>query len=79
LARDVEDFLQTQVRRGVCADAAELANDIVRSLRQQQEKPLDLTPELENWLLEAADQPAAPLPRNDFNAIRHRVRARRKS
>ena len=31
LARDVEDFLQDQVRSGVCADASELVNDVIRS------------------------------------------------
>ena len=79
LARDVEDYLQKQVRSGVCADASELVNDIIRSLRQQQEKPLEVTPELENWLLEAADKPTTPLTRDDFDSIRERVRARRKS
>ena len=47
LARDVEEFLQDQVRAGVCADASELVNDVLRSLREQQRKPFDLTPELE--------------------------------
>jgi hypothetical protein len=46
------------VRSGVCADASELVNDIIRTLREQQQKPFDLTPELEAWLLEAADKPA---------------------
>jgi Arc/MetJ-type ribon-helix-helix transcriptional regulator len=79
LARDVEDFLQDQVRSGVCADASELVNDILRSLREQQQKPFDITPELEAWLLEAADQPATPLAKADFDAIRERVRTRAKS
>lgn len=79
LARDVEDYLQNQVRSGVCTDAAELVNDIIRSLRQQQQQPLDVTPELEDWLMEAADNPTTPLTREDFNAIRDRVRARRRS
>jgi Arc/MetJ-type ribon-helix-helix transcriptional regulator len=79
LAKDVEDYLENQVRRGVCADASELVNDIVRSVRQQQETSLEVTPELEAWLLEAADKPATPLTRKDFDAIRERVRARRKS
>jgi putative addiction module CopG family antidote len=57
LARDVEDFLQNQVRSGVCTDASELVNDLIRSLREQQQKPFDITPELEAWLLEAADNP----------------------
>jgi Arc/MetJ-type ribon-helix-helix transcriptional regulator len=76
LARDVEDFLQDQVRSGVCADASELVNDLIRSLREQQRKFFDLTPELEAWLLEAADKPVTPLTSADFNGIRERVRAK---
>jgi len=74
LARDVEDFLQDQVRSGVCADASELVNDVIRSIREQRRKLFDITPELEAWLLAAADKPATPLPQADFNAIRERVR-----
>ena len=33
LARDVEGFLQNQVRSGVCADPSELVNDVIRSIR----------------------------------------------
>ena len=76
LARDVEEFLQRQVRAGVGADASELANDFLRSLRDQQHNPFDVTPELEAWLLEAAEQPATPLTRADFDGIRSRVRQR---
>ena len=76
LARDVEDFLQNQVHSGVCADPSELVNDVIRSIRQQQQKPIEVTPELEAWLLEAADQPATPLTGADFDSIRERVRAR---
>ncbi len=76
LAKDVEDFLQEQVRAGVCADASELANDVLRSVIEQQRRPLEVTPELEAWLLEAADKPATPLSRADFDGIRGRVRAR---
>ena len=75
LAKDVEDFLQDQVRTGVCADASELVNDVLRSLREQQQ-PIEITPELETWLLEAADKPASPLTRADFDALRQRVRSR---
>ena len=75
LAKDVEDFLQDQVRTGVCADASELVNDVLRSLREQQQ-PIEITPELEAWLLEAADKPVSPLTRADFDALRERVRAR---
>jgi Arc/MetJ-type ribon-helix-helix transcriptional regulator len=76
LARDVEDYLQDQVRSGVCADASELINDVIRSLREQQRKVFDLTPELEAWLLEAADKPTTPLTKADFTALRDRVRAK---
>ena len=76
LAKDVEDFLQEQVRAGACADASELANDVLRSVREQQRRPFEVTPELEAWLLEAADKPATPLTAADFEGIRERVRAR---
>ena len=79
LARDVQDFLEDQVRSGVCADASELVNDVLRSLREQRQKPFEVTPELEAWLLEAADKPVTPLIRADFDSIRDRVRARTKS
>ena len=79
LARAVEDFLQNQVSSGVCADPSELVNAVIRSIREQQQKPLEVTPELEAWLLEAADQPATPLTRADFDIIRERVRARTQS
>ncbi len=75
LAKDVEDYLQDQVRTGVCADASELINDVLRSLREQQQ-PIEITPELEAWLLEAADKPVTPLTHADFDALRQRVRAR---
>ena len=79
LAKDVEDFLRDQVRSGVCADPSELVNDVIRSVREQQQKPFEVTPELEAWLLEAADKPTTPLTAADFAAIRDRVRARTKS
>ena len=79
LAKDVEDFLQDQVRAGVSADASELVNDVIRSVREQRQKPFEVTPELEAWLLEAADKPTTPLTAADFDGIRERVRARTKS
>ena len=77
LAKDVEDYLQDQVRPGVCADASELVNDVLRSVCDQQRQPFPVAPELEAWLLESADQPATPLTDADFQALRTRVRARR--
>lgn len=79
LARDVEEFLQAQVRSCVCTDASELINDVIRSLSEQQRKSFVITPELEKWLLEAADKPTTQLNKEDFNGIRERVRARTKS
>jgi len=76
LAKDVEDFLAEQVRSGHCSNASELVNDVLRSLRDQQQKPLEVTPELETWLLEAADSPSTPLTREDFQSLRQRVRAK---
>jgi putative addiction module CopG family antidote len=79
LARDVEEYVEAQVRSGVCADASELVNDVIRSLREQQRHPLEVTPELEAWLLEAADQPTTRLTTDDFQTIRERVRTRVKT
>jgi hypothetical protein len=45
-------------------------------VRDQQAKPFVVTPGLEAWLLEAADQPATPLTAADFTEIRERARAR---
>jgi hypothetical protein len=73
LAKDVEDFLQDQVRAGVAADPSELANDVLRCLREQQRKPFEVTPQLEAWLLAAAEQPATPLNQADFDGIRKRA------
>ena len=76
LSKDVEAFVEEQVRAGVCADAATLVNDVLRSLSEHQQRPFEVTPELEAWLLEAADSPTTPLTSADFEAIRQRVRAR---
>jgi len=76
LATDVEEFLEHQVRSGVCSNASELVNDLIRSLREQQRKVFTSTPELEAWLLDAADKPATTLTQTDFAAIRERVRAK---
>lgn len=61
---------------GVCSDPSELVNDILRSLAEQQRAALPVTPELENWLLSAADKPACLLLKEDFGGICERVRAR---
>ena len=79
LDKDVAEFLQNQIRAGVCAAPEEFVNDLIRSIREQQQRPFEVTPELEAWLLEAADKPATPLTREDFAAIRERVHTRTKS
>ena len=75
LAKDVEEFLQEQLRAGVCSDASELVNEVIRSVREQQQKPFAVTPQLEAWLLESAGQPVTPLTGGDFDDIRARVRS----
>ena len=72
LAKDVEDFLAEQVRTGASGDASELVKDLIRSLRDQQQTAFQVTPELEAWLLEAADETATPLTKDDFDKIRRR-------
>jgi Arc/MetJ-type ribon-helix-helix transcriptional regulator len=76
LAPDVEAFVEEQVRTGVCPDASTLVNDVLRSLSEHRQQPFASTPELEAWLLEAADSPATPLIPSDFDGIRQRVHAR---
>jgi hypothetical protein len=60
LDEDVEDILEKQVRAGVCAAPGEFVNDLVRSIREQQQKSFEVTPELETWLLQAAEKPFGP-------------------
>jgi Arc/MetJ-type ribon-helix-helix transcriptional regulator len=76
LDQDVEEFLKHQVRAGVCAAPGEFVNTLVRSVRDQQEKSFEADPELEAWLLKAVDQPSTPLTREDFAALRERVKSR---
>jgi Arc/MetJ-type ribon-helix-helix transcriptional regulator len=76
LASDVEAFVDKLVHSGACADPGQFINDVLRSMRDQQRRPFEVTPELEAWLLEAAEHPASPLTPEDFAGIRTRVRAR---
>jgi Arc/MetJ-type ribon-helix-helix transcriptional regulator len=76
LAKDVEDFLKEKVREGACADASDLVNDVLRAVRDQHIDPSTVTPDLESWLLEAADKPATALSAADFAGIRKRARSR---
>jgi len=41
LAKDVEDFLREQVQADVATDPSELANDVLRCVRDQQRKPFE--------------------------------------
>jgi hypothetical protein len=47
-----------------------------KNRREHQQKSFDISPELETWLLEAADKPTIPLTKSDFTAIRERMRAK---
>lgn len=76
LAKDVEEVLREQVRAGVAADPSELANDVLGCVRDQQRRPFEITPKLEAWLLESADQPATPLTKADLDGIWQRARKR---
>ena len=76
LTKDVEAFVEEQVRAGVCTDASTLVNDVLRSLSEHQQRPFATTHDLEAGLLDAATSPTTPLIPADFDAIRYRVRAR---
>ena len=76
LSKDVEAFVEEQVRAGVGPDTSTLVNDVLRSLSENRKAPFLATPELEAWLLEAEEGPTTPLVSSDFKAIRSRVRAR---
>jgi len=76
LTKEVEAFVEAQVRAGVSPDATTLVNDVLRSLSEHQQPAFSSSPELEAWLLEAADSPSTPLTSADFDEIRQRVRAR---
>jgi len=60
LTKDVEAFVEEQVRAGVSPDASTLVNDVLRSLSEHQQRSFAATPALEASLLEAADSPTTP-------------------
>jgi hypothetical protein len=60
-----------QIKELPADEQAEVARFIVG--QDDSCKPFDVTPELESWLLEAADKPASPLTKADFAAIRQRA------
>ena len=72
LTKDVEAFVEEQVRAGACPDTSTLVNDVLRSLSERQQRPFATAPEIEAWLLDAADSPSTPLVPSDFDAIRER-------
>ena len=49
---------------------------ILECYKRELARAVSLTPELEAWLREAADQPATPLTQADFDGIRQRARKR---
>jgi Arc/MetJ-type ribon-helix-helix transcriptional regulator len=76
LAKDVEAFVEEQVRIGATSSAGDLVNDALRALSVQRQRPFAVSAELEAWLLKAADGPVAPLGKADFEGIRERVQSR---
>jgi putative addiction module CopG family antidote len=76
LTKEVEAFVEKQIRSGVCKDASTVVNDVLRSLSEHRQRPFEPIPDLEAWLLEAVDSPTTPLIPADFDGIRQRVRAR---
>jgi Arc/MetJ-type ribon-helix-helix transcriptional regulator len=73
LTKEVEAFVEEQIRAGVCPNASTLVNDVLLSLSEHRQRPFSATPELETWLLEAADSPTSPLTQADFDGIRQRA------
>jgi hypothetical protein len=73
LAKDVEEFVREKAGAGSGSGPSDLVNDVLRAVRDQQIDQLFVTPELESWLLEAADRPSTPLTSADFQTIRARV------
>ena len=73
---DVQRFLEDQMRAGAFNAPGELVNSLVRAVQKQQEQTFEISPELEAWLLEAAEKPTSPLTHEDFVSVRERVQAR---
>ena len=67
----IDDFLEDQLEL-----TDEVKARLEQSRREHSQKSFPVTPELEAWLLEAADKPTTPLDKSDFEAIRERVRAK---
>ena len=66
----IDDFLEGQL---------ELTDEVKAKLDQSRSEhgmPFEVAPELDAWLLEAADKPTTPLTKSDFDDIRERVRAK---
>ena len=57
LTKEMEAFVEEQVRAGVSPDAVTLVNEVLCSVSERRLRSFEVTPELEAWLLEAADAP----------------------
>ena len=49
---------------------------VLRCVRDLRRRQSEITPELEAWLLESADELGTPLTKADFDGIRRRARKR---
>lgn len=76
LTKDLEEFVESQVRTGGYADAGEVLRDALRHLRDGGSSLDNDSSTLEALLLEARKGPYTALTSDDFEAVRHRLRAR---
>lgn len=79
LANDVEDYLRERLAAGPAANLDELANDLLRTICELQRQPVAIGKELEDWLLQAADEPTTPLTAEDFENLREKIASRAKA
>ena len=61
-----------EVQTAVCTAQGEFVNAILSSIRDQKQRPFEVTPELEKWLLKPADKPTM-LTHDDFSRVRERT------
>ena len=76
LTKDLEAYVESQVRTGGYADAGEVLRDALRHLRDGRSWLDNDSPALEALLLEARNGAYTPLTSDDFEAVRRRLRSR---
>jgi putative addiction module CopG family antidote len=76
LTKDLEAYVESQVRTGGYADAGEVLRDALRHLRDARSWLDNDSPALEALLLQARNGAYTPLTSDDFEAVRRRLRSR---